>query len=129
MHDAACFECRSRNNAIQYQTKDLAKFGKRAAANIISHTKGSQNIIDYHKLISFAGLSPTENTGDTILKGRVRICKQGGKQQRHILYMGPLNATTTNRACRELFNHLVARGKTKKAAIIAVCNKLLKQVF
>jgi len=28
-----------------------------------------------------------------------------------------------------LFDRLVAAGKNKKAAVIAVCNKLLKQVF
>ncbi|WP_354508785.1 hypothetical protein [Moheibacter stercoris] len=57
------------------------------------------------------------------------MCKQGGKQVRHILYMCALNAKSTNRACRELFDRLVAAGKNKKSAVIAVCNKLLKQVY
>jgi hypothetical protein len=35
----------------------------------------------------------------------------------------------TNPACKEFFDRLVAKGKNKKLAIIAVCNKLLKQVF
>ena len=35
----------------------------------------------------------------------------------------------TNGACKELFDRLVAKGKNKKLAIIAVANKLLKQVF
>jgi len=43
--------------------------------------------------------------------------------------MCALNAKKTNPACKALFDRLVANGKNKKLAIIAVCNKLLKQVF
>lgn len=103
--------------------------GKRAASELIIYTQGFKGIEDYKQLISYAGLSPVEFSSGTSIKGRVRICKQGGKQLRHILYMGALNAKATNRACRELYDRLVAKGKNKKAAIIAVCNKLLKQVF
>lgn len=103
--------------------------GKRAAAELIIYTKGFKDMTSYRQLISYAGLSPIEFNSGSSIKGRVKICKQGGKQLRHILYMGALNAKSTNRACRELFNRLVAIGKNKKAAIIAVCNKLLKQVF
>lgn len=103
--------------------------GKRAASELIIYTKGFKGIENYRQLISYAGLSPTEFTSGSSIRGRVRICKQGGKQLRHILYMGALNAKSTNHACRELFNRLVASGKNKKSAIIAVCNKLLKQVF
>ena len=34
-----------------------------------------------------------------------------------------------NAACQALFDRLVAKGKNKKLALIAVCNKLLKQAF
>jgi transposase len=43
--------------------------------------------------------------------------------------MCALNAKETNKECKALFDRLVAKGKNKKLAIIAVCNKLLKQVF
>jgi hypothetical protein len=43
--------------------------------------------------------------------------------------MGALNAKDNNPACKELFDRLVAKGKNKKLVLIAVCNKLLKQVF
>jgi len=43
--------------------------------------------------------------------------------------MCALNAKSTNPSCTALFDRLVANGKNKKLAIIAVCNKLLKQVF
>lgn len=43
--------------------------------------------------------------------------------------MAALNAKKSNPACKALFDRLVLKGKNKKLAIIAVCNKLLKHVF
>jgi transposase len=43
--------------------------------------------------------------------------------------MCALNAKANNTACKLLYDRLVAKGKNKKLAIIAVCNKFLKQVF
>lgn len=103
--------------------------GKRAAAELLIYTQGFKEMNSYKQLISYAGLSPTEYRSGSSIRGRVRICKQGGKQLRHILYMCALNAKKTNAQCRALFNRLVEKGKNKKAAVIAVCNKLLKTVF
>jgi len=75
------------------------------------------------------GLSPKEYSSGSSIRGRVRICKQGGALLRHTLYMCALNAKETNMGCKALFERLVAKGKNKKLAVIAVANKLLKQVF
>ena len=40
-----------------------------------------------------------------------------------------MNAIKTNPTCKALYERLRANGKTGKQALIAVCNKLLKQVF
>lgn len=39
------------------------------------------------------------------------------------------SARKANGACRALYDRLVANGKNGKLALIAVCNKLLKQAF
>ena len=103
--------------------------GKRATAILIVFTQAFKHTESYQQLISYAGLSPREYTSGKSIKGRVHISKIGGKQLRHTLYMCALNAKATNMACKELYDRLVAKGKNKKLAIIAVCNKLLKQVF
>ena len=103
--------------------------GKRATATLIVSTQGFKLTKKYQQLISYAGLSPKEYSSGTSIKGRVRICKQGGGRLRHILYMCALNAKETNLECKLLFDRLVQQGKNKKLAVIAVCNKLLKQVF
>ena len=45
------------------------------------------------------------------------------------LYCGVAVSCDTLEACKQLYERLVAKGKNKKLALIAVCNKLLKQVF
>lgn len=111
------------------QVRSITGLGQRAAAELIVYTKAFRGIEDYRQLISYAGLSPTEFSSGSSIYSRTRISKRGGKQLRNILYMCALNAKATNRHCRELYDRLVAKGKNKKQALIAVCNKLLKLVF
>jgi transposase len=124
------------NEKLQEWQPELVKLvssipgiGKRATAILIVSTQGFKYTESHKQLISFAGLSPKEFSSGTSIKGKVRICKMGGGRLRHVLYMGALNAKENNPACKELFDRLVEKGKNKKLAVIAVCNKLLKQVF
>lgn len=103
--------------------------GKRATAMLIVFTQGFKNTHSHRQLISFAGLSPTEYSSGSSIQGRPRIYKRGGKNLRDVLYMCSMNAIKTNTACKTLYERLRSNGKTGKQALIAVCNKLLKQVF
>ena len=111
------------------QVRSVVGIGKRATAILLVSTQGFKYTETYQQLISYAGLSPKEYSSGSSIRGKVRICKQGGSLLRHTLYMCALNAKETNGACKELFDRLVAKGKNKKLAVIAVANKLLKQVF
>lgn len=51
------------------------------------------------------------------------------KKLRLVLYMCSMNAIKTSTACKALYERLRANGKTGKQALVAVMNKLLKQVF
>lgn len=115
--------------ALVKQVRSVVGIGKRATAILIVSTQGFARTANYKQLISYAGLSPKEYSSGSSIRGRVRICKQGGSLLRHTLYMCALNAKSTNGACKALFDRLVMKGKNKKLAIIAVANKLLKQVF
>jgi transposase len=42
---------------------------------------------------------------------------------------GLFTACKYNKACRDIYERIVAKGKSKKLALISVCNKLLKQAF
>ncbi|MBK8087807.1 MAG: IS110 family transposase [Chitinophagaceae bacterium] len=103
--------------------------GKRAAAMLIVFTQGFKHTENHRQLISFAGLAPTQYSSGSSIQGKPRIYKRGGKNLRDVLYMCSMNAMKTNAACKALYERLRANGKTGKQALIAVCNKLLKQVF
>ena len=49
--------------------------------------------------------------------------KMGNPKLRNLLFMCSFNA------CKDLFDRIVAKGKSKKLVLIVVCNKLLKQAF
>ena len=115
--------------AMVKQVRSVVGIGKRATAILIVSTQGFRNTESYQQLISYAGLSPKEYSSGTSIRGRVRICKKGGSLLRHTLHMCALNAKETNMGCKALFERLVAKGKNKKLAVIAVANKLLKQVY
>jgi len=53
----------------------------------------------------------------------------GDKNIRATLYMCSLAAKVYNKGCQELYERMLAAGKAKKVALVAVMNKLLKQVF
>ena len=43
--------------------------------------------------------------------------------------MCSFTACKYNKGCKAIYDRIVAKGKSKKLALIAVCNKLLKQAF
>ncbi len=53
--------------------------------------------------------------------------KKGNPLIRKLLFMCSFTAGTRNLQCKALFDRLVAKGKSKKLALIAVSNKLLAQ--
>ena len=120
---------------MQWQPQQLKSvssikgIGKRAAAMLIVFTQGFKHTENHRQLISFAGLAPTQYSSGSSIQGKARIYKRGGKNLRDVLYMCSMNAMKTNTACKALYERLRANGKTGKQALIAVCNKLLKQVF
>jgi transposase len=57
------------------------------------------------------------------VKGRPRISKIGNQKLINLLFM------CSFKVCRDLYERILAKGKSKKIALIAVCNKLLKQAF
>ena len=101
--------------------------GIRAVALMIIATDGFRKVDNYRQLSSWAGLSPKEYSSGKTIRGKVRISKMGGKELRSILYMCSLSAIKNNKACKELYLRLKAKGKNGRLALSAVSNKLIKQ--
>ena len=90
---------------------------------------GFARLDTYRQLIAKAGLSPREHASGTSVRGKARITKMGGALLRGKLFVCSFSAKKSNAACNALYERLVAKGKNGKVALIAVCNKLLKQAF
>ena len=103
--------------------------GRKTAGMLLLFAGGFTRLDNYRQLIAMAGLSPREHTSGTSIRGKVSITKTGGALIRGKLFMCSFSAKKTTAACQALFARLVAKGKNKKLALIAVCNKLLKQAF
>ena len=103
--------------------------GKKTDLLLIASTNGFKSFKNHRQLSAFFGLAPTERTSGTSIKGRSRISKAGNPKIRNYLFLCSFTASQCNPQCNALFTRLVAKGKSKKLALIAVTNKLLKQAF
>jgi transposase len=92
-------------------------------------TDGFDCFTNGSELCSYAGLTPTIRQSGSSVKGRARISKIGNQKLRNLLFMCSFNACKYNKSCKAIYDRIVAKGKSKKLALIAVCNKLLKQAF
>lgn len=103
--------------------------GRKTAIMLIVLTDGFKRFASASELCSYSGLTPLIRQSGSSVNARARISKMGNKKLRNLLFMCSFNACKYNKACRELYERIVAKGKSKKLALIAVCNKLLKQAF
>jgi transposase len=101
--------------------------GKKTAMLLVISTNGFRDFDNYRQLSNYFGLSPTIRLSGSSIQGKSRINKTGNKDIRNLLFMCSFTAHIHNKACRELFERITSKGKSKKLALIAVCNKLLKQ--
>ena len=109
--------------------KSIPGIGDKTALMLLVFTDGFQRFESSKELCSYAGITPIIRQSGSSVKGRPRISKMGNPKLRNLLFMCSFNACKYNRACKALFDRIVAKGKSKKLALIAVCNKLLKQAF
>jgi len=116
-------------SAILVNLQSIPGMGKKTAMMLIVLSGGFNRFDDYRKLSSYIGLCPRIFESGTSVKGKSRICKMGMSRIRAMLYICSWSAKRCNKACRELYERLLAKGKAKKLALIAVANKLLKQAF
>ena len=109
--------------------KTIPGIGPKTAITLVVLTGGFDRFTSAGELCSYAGLTPVIRQSGSSVKGRPRISKIRNQKLRNLLFMCSFNACQYNKACRDLYERIVAKGKSKKLALIAVCNKLLKQAF
>lgn len=103
--------------------------GRKTAMGLIVLSGGFKKFADHRQLSSYVGLCPRVFESGKSIRGKGKICKMGMSRIRAMLYMCTLSAKKANRTCKDLYERLLAKGKPKMVALIAVANKLLKQAF
>ncbi|MBU3013120.1 IS110 family transposase [Polaribacter vadi] len=109
--------------------KSIPVIGPKTSLMLVVLTDGFERFTSASELCSYAGLAPVIRKSGSSVNGRPRISKIGNQKLRNLLFMCSFNACKYNHACKAIYDRLVAKGKSKKLALIAVCNKLLKQAF
>lgn len=103
--------------------------GLKTALFLIVATDGFRKFETASQLCSYAGITPIIKVSGSSVRGKSRISKVGNRKLRRLLFLASFSAFRYNKACKNLFERIVAKGKSKKLALIAVANKLLKQAF
>lgn len=111
------------------QLQTIPGLGKKTSLLLIVLSGGFTKFTNARQLSSYIGLCPRIFESGSSVKGKSRITKMGMSRIRAMLYMCAWSAKKCNQTCKELYDRLVANGKSKRLALVAVANKLLKQAF
>ncbi len=109
--------------------QSIPGIGLKTALFLIVITDGFTKFETGAQLCSYTGITPTIRESGSSVRGRSRISKVGNRKLRNLLFLCSFSACKQNKACREVYERIINKGKSKKLALIAVSNKLLKQAF
>lgn len=107
----------------------VSGIGPKSADLLIQLTDCLKNFETAKQLIKFTGTAPTTYESGTSVRRAGRVSKKGNAQLRRTLYMAARSARQHNPDCKAIYNRLREKGKPHKLAMVAVINKLLRQVF
>ena len=116
-------------NEIYKNILSIKGVGPKTASGIIAYMGDLRNFDSYKQIASYIGITPAIKESGNSLRKYSGITKQGNSTLRTLFYLAALSASKYNQACKELYERLLAKGKNKKTALIAVANKLIKQLF
>lgn len=125
MHQDAQIEC----SEAYEKALSVKGIGKRTATLLIAITNGFTLFENSRQLSAYVGTCPRIVNSGTSVKCKSHISKIGLANVRATLYMCAHAAVKFNLSCKALYERLIAKGKAKKVALMAVVNKLIRQVF
>ena len=117
------------NQQLLSNLESIPGLGRKTATILIVLTDGFSRFDSAAALCSYCGITPIIRKSGTSVNGRPRISKMGNQKLRNLLFLCSFSASVYNRACKEIYQRITNKKKSKKLALIAVSNKLLKQAF
>lgn len=113
---------------IKNLIQSVSGIGEKTSLQLMTATSGFKNFNSAKSLVKYFGLAPRiyQSGKKSYSPGKCRTSKT---HIRGMLYVCSWTAMKHNTSCKELYLRLLAKGKPKKVALIAVCNKLLRICF
>jgi transposase len=111
------------------QISSIKGIGNRTALELIVATGGGNHFQNAKQFSKYIGLAPTYAHSGTSIRKKGHINRHGNPELRSLLYMASWSAIRFNTACKTFYERLKEKGKPGKVALIAVANKLIRQVF
>lgn len=103
--------------------------GQETARVFVTLFGNFEHFTDAKAFARFIGLSPTEFTSGTSVRGRSSISKNGNSKARSMLFNCARSAMRYNQNCKEFYQKLIQKGKNGKVALTAVMHKLARMIF
>lgn len=105
--------------------EELPGFGELSALRLLAYAGDLRRFPSGRHLASYAGLAPVfRQSGNSAEVGR--MSRVGSRQLRSVLYWSALAAARSSSDVALFYARLVAAGKPKKVALVAVANKLCR---
>jgi len=108
--------------------KTAKGLGDMTILTVLAETRCFELVTNQKQLASYAGFDIVFNDSG-LKKGKTSISKKGNTFIRKALFMPALSACRANPRLKDFYQRLVAKGKNKKLAIIAVARKLLLLIY
>jgi transposase len=103
--------------------------GKATAEACVAVFGNFQHFENAKSFVKFIGLSPSEYSSGTSVRGRKSITKKGNSKIRSQLFNCARSAIQHNVVCKQFYERLVKNGKNGALALTAVMHKLARLIY
>jgi transposase len=125
----ACIARDARLQRRYQQLRSVPGIGEVSAIQLLAELLLLPEDRDVRQWVAYAGLDPREYSSGTSVRKYTRISKVGNRHLRCALYMPALVASRREPHLRGFYQQLLARGKRKRQALMAVARKLLHAIY
>ena len=80
-------------------------------------------------MFDYLGITPSILKSGSRVRNRARLSKVDNKKLRNLVFLCSFYVCKHNKGCKELYEGIIAKGKSKKLALVAIANELLKPYF
>lgn len=109
--------------------KTIKSVGNTTATAFVTLFGDFSNFENAKAFVKFIGLSPSEYTSGSSVRGRNGITKKGSSKIRALLFNCARSAIQHNKICKDLYERLRKKDKNGKVALTAVMHKIARLIF